>query len=241
MARREEIEVWVADLDACGEAPGSGSPSAEGSARSPDSCERGVPFTSLLSPRELARAQRIRGEIARARWVASRGILRVLAGELLQLDPRTVRFDISELGKPRFATLNRHRVPVCFNLSHSGGLAVYAFAAGREVGVDVELRERRAGDRDDVALARRFLGHEQASRLALAPAAERHPALLRAWTQHEARVKCLGLGIGLAADGAHAEALDSLWVRELDVGPAAVASVAAQGDPGEVRVRRFER
>ncbi|MHB1809801.1 MAG: hypothetical protein ACYCU0_10965 [Solirubrobacteraceae bacterium] len=47
--------------------------------------------------------------------------------------------------------------------------------------------------------------------------------------------------VGLGADRAHADALEALWVCELDVGPGAVAAVAAQGGPGEVLMRRFER
>ncbi|HET9152822.1 MAG TPA: hypothetical protein VFN85_01750 [Solirubrobacterales bacterium] len=90
-----------------------------------------------------------------------------------------------------------------FNLSHSQGLALVA-VAGREVGIDVErVRPKR-------------------------PA-----TFYAAWTRHEARLKCLGSGLGVtpAAGG-------SVAVRSLDVAPGYAAAVAVAGsEVGKVDCR----
>ncbi len=99
-------------------------------------------------------------------------------------------------------------------------------------------RWRRGGRRrrlDEVAIAKRLLGGERAAMLEGMEGEERRMELLRAWTRHEARVKCLGIGLGGApAAGENAE----LWTEELDMGAGAVAAVAVQG--GErCEVRRW--
>jgi phosphopantetheinyl transferase len=61
-----------------------------------------------------------------------------------------------------------------FSLSHSGGLALIAVTAGREVGVDIECaRERYTAE------------------------------FLRAWVAHEAVVKCRGVGLATPPAGPH--------------------------------------
>lgn len=180
---------------------------------------------SLLSEKELMRASSIRDEAARRRWIASRGLLRELLGQWLDVDPRGLEFEAGRYGKPRLALAGP-----TFNVSHSGLLAVYAICADREVGVDVEASDRRAHRRDDVAVARRVLGEAVAERLSALTGQARSDAFLRAWVRHEAIVKCLGTGIG------HAERArgETPWVTELDVGQDAFAALAVQGGEAEV-------
>lgn len=132
-----------------------------------------------------------------------------------------------------------HASDLRFNMSHSEKLTLVAVSAGTEVGIDVETIGRdRAGRIDEVAIARRILGLEQARRLQEMEGAERRIEFLRAWTAHEARVKCLGIGLGgAAAQGREGENESAqLWTRELDVGEGAIAALAAQGGAGcEVR------
>lgn len=241
MARRDAIDVWVADLDAYARAN-----PIVAAAPEPDSTLRReaseLPVHTVLSTQELTRAVAIRGELARERFVAARSILRTLLGEVLQLASADVAFELAEHGKPRLAPIGEHRPPICFSVSHSGPLAVYAIAVAREVGVDVELLRARSRSRDEVAIARRMLGERAAEELDELAGEERHRAFLRLWTDYEARVKCLGIGIGLGADSANAAALRSLWAGELPVGEdTAIGAIAAQGGPAELVVRRFGR
>jgi len=132
-----------------------------------------------------------------------------------------------EHGKPRLAWEPER---LAFNLSHSGALALVAVSRGREVGVDVE-RERP--DRDLLALAERALAPEEAAAVRDAPAEERSRAFHRLWTRHEARLKCLGVGL----------ARQPTWpsppvaVETLPIDPGYAAAVAVTG--GAVPVRRW--
>jgi 4'-phosphopantetheinyl transferase len=175
----------------------------------------------LLSADERLRARRFVFENDRTRWTRSRGILRALLGRYLDLDPKTLRFTSGPNGKP---ALLGESVSLHFNLSHSDGLALYAFARSR-VGVDVEVARP---DIDAIALAERALGEDEAERLRRLPAGERDREFLRAWARHEAALKCRGGGLGKRAD------VHGLWLTDLDAGPETAAAVAFEATPGEL-------
>lgn len=81
-----------------------------------------------------------------------------------------------------------------FNLSHSAGLALVAVTSSRAVGVDIELIE------------------------------ERHPlAFYEDWVRKEARLKCLGVGLGAPPPPAE------VAIAPLDVCPGYAAAVAVAG------------
>ena len=129
------------------------------------------------------------------------------AGELPGEQPAAeIDLELSDNGKPQLRNGDR----VEFNLSHSNGLALIAVAEGREVGVDVELIEPK---RDLVALAERALPQEDAVTVREANEPERPTLFYAAWTRHEARLKCLGTGLGAA-------------VENVDVAPGYAAAVA---------------
>jgi 4'-phosphopantetheinyl transferase len=127
-----------------------------------------------------------------------------------------------------------HEGDVRFNMSHSEEMTLVAVSKGREVGIDVEAIGRGRGGIDEVAIARRVLGEAAARRLEAMEGRERRVEFLRAWTRYEARVKCLGIGIGGAARK-ESEG-EELWGVDLNVGEGAVAAVAVRGREGcEVR------
>jgi len=205
------VEVWRADLDAvAGE------------------------LVELLSPEEHARAGRMARAEDRARWMRARGALRALLGSYLESEPRALSFATGPHGKPALSGrggLLPDRERLNFNMSHSGGVAVYALTRGAAVGVDVEVLDRDSR-RDDVALAERAFGPDTAGRLRTLQPAARRREFLREWVRHEAALKCLG--VGLAGTGRLAEAgPPEPWVCELDVGPGAVAAVAVQVEPDQ--------
>ncbi|MGD0274027.1 MAG: 4'-phosphopantetheinyl transferase superfamily protein [Gaiellaceae bacterium] len=192
------VHVWRADLTAADDGVGE-----------------------FLSADERVRAQRFVFARDRERWVRARGILRALLGRYLDLDAKTLSFTSGPNGKP---VLLSESVSLHFNLSHSGDLALYAFARF-PVGVDVEVA--RPGI-DAVALAERALGSDEAERLRRLPAGEREREFLRAWVRHEASLKCRGSGLGTRAD------VSGLWLADVDVGPGAAAAAALDGTPEEL-------
>jgi 4'-phosphopantetheinyl transferase len=189
----------------------------------------------LLSPGEHARAERMARARDRELWARSRGVLRGLLGRYLQTDGRTLRLVTDGRGKP---TLDPDRArtereaastQLCFNLSHSGTTALYAFSTAGPVGIDVEVARRPI---DTVALATRALGPAEAARLRELDPRRREQEFLRAWVRHEATLKCLGLGIGGSAQG---RAEPAPWIAELDIGERAAAALALSAGPTYVR------
>ena len=202
------VHIWRADLNAV----------AEG-------------LEDLLNQDELQRAARIVRACDRIRWARSRGVLRALLGRYLDRDPRQLSFVLGPQGKPALRAGTQPDADLRFklsqdlrfNLSHSGALVLYAVALGRQVGIDVEVARRRV---DEVAIAARVLGRDQARRLARLDPEARTREFLRAWVVHEATVKCRGTGLATPAQDSFAA---ELWTAQMDVGPQAAAAVAIEG------------
>jgi 4'-phosphopantetheinyl transferase len=149
------------------------------------------PLTGLLSADERSRAGRFAFERDRRRYIVARARLRQLLGERLGVAPGSLQFVYNPHGKPALARRPGQR-DLRFNVSHSGELAAYAFAEGRDVGVDVEA-VRELPDADDIAM-RFFSRRERAAYMRL-PARERPQGFFNCWTRKEAFIKALGEGL----------------------------------------------
>ena len=169
----DEIHVWRASLE------------------HHDSAQRAL--ASLLDADERARAARFHRDLDRRRFAAARGVLRLLLGRYLGVPPRDVALVYGEQGKPSLAPRGGEPHPLRFNLSHCGDVALLAFVAEREIGVDVE--RPRAG-LDPEAIAERFFSPREVAELRATPAGQRARAFALGWTRKEAYLK--GLGSGLA-------------------------------------------
>lgn len=103
-------------------------------------CDEGLlhRFEATLAPDEKARAGRFFFSSDRVNYVVTRGILRELLGRYANRAAAELEFEYSALGKP-FLRGMLSEASIQFNVSHSHGLALLAFAEGRKVGVDVEL------------------------------------------------------------------------------------------------------
>lgn len=143
-------------------------------------------------------------------------VLRRVLGQYLGAEPSDGELELGERGKPRL----RAGKGIEFNLSHSQNLALVAVAE-RPVGIDVELIRPR---RDLPRLAERALPPAEAAAIRDAAPAEQLALFHRAWVRHEARVKCLGTGLGTTAPGA------SVAVEEIEIAPGYAAAVAVLGD-----------
>jgi 4'-phosphopantetheinyl transferase len=152
---------------------------------------------AALDSAERARAARFHFEPDRRHYVASRGLLRRLLGAALDMPASSLVFEYGAHGKPAItAEFSRDR-PLCFNLSHSAGWAMFALAWDRKVGIDLESAARLTRNVDGLtALATRVLStRELAIWRALPDAAAREAAFLRAWTRKEAYAKATGQGL----------------------------------------------
>jgi 4'-phosphopantetheinyl transferase len=183
----------------------------------------------LLCEEERDRAERILNKQEGELWRRSRGLLRELLGRYLGLEPTSLRFVLGAHGKPALAQAGAAALnSLPFNMSHSGELALYAFSDAGAVGVDVEVVRRPV---NEVAIAARMLGANEAQRLQALDQPSRQREFLRAWTRHEAELKCLGVGIGEAkAERTGGET----WAVELELGPTAGAAVATERRASEL-------
>lgn len=147
----------------------------------------------VLSPDERTRADRFVHDGDRRRFVMARARLRELIGERLGVPPQSVQFGYGPYGKPSLATPSQD---IRFNIAHSEDLAVYAFASGVELGVDVE-RLRVIDDAD--RLIAHFSPRERRAYQSLPPH-ERPVGFLNCWTRKEAFIKATGKGFSFPLD-----------------------------------------
>src|SRR5205807_3952580 len=127
------------------------------------------------------------------------------------VSPGGWRFVRSALGKPevRLPPLTLPSPPrggegkggwgsrsLCFNLTHTRGLAACAVTWDREVGVDAEDWQRQGRELSE-GLIRYCLSPEERACLKGLPPAERKRGFFDYWTLKEAYIKARGLGLSL--------------------------------------------
>jgi len=228
-----EVQVWRAALDI-----------------DPQTLER---LRATLAAEEQARAERFHSPLGRARFAAGRGILRALLARYLGVKAGDLRFCTNAHGKPALDP-GSGTADLRFNLSHSQGLALFAFALRREVGVDLEFV--RPSLRDD-RLAERFFSPQEVAALRALPPDAQTEAFFHCWTRKEAYIKARGegLSINLAsfAVSLAPDALTSLpitaiddpeagrWsLRALNPGGGCVGAIAAEGADWSLSLWQWE-
>jgi 4'-phosphopantetheinyl transferase len=176
------------------------------------------PLAGLLSADERHRAGRFAFARERRRYIVARARLRQLLGERLGAAPESLQFVYHPHGKPALERRLGQR-DLRFNVSHCGGVAAYAFAEGREVGVDVE-REREIEDAEAIA-ERCFSPAERDACRVL--------GFLYCWTRKEAFVKALGSGLSSPLLELDVSGAPQGWsVQSFVPGPGLVGAVAVQ-------------
>lgn len=171
---------------------------------------------ALLAPDERARADRFRFERDRRRFTVARGVLRTLLGRYLGTDPRGIAFRYESHGKPVLADALAPS-GIRFNVSHSGEMALYAFARGRELGVDVEEVRRME---DGLDIAERFFSEAEVAAFRALPEGIRDDAFFNCWTRKEAYIKAVGEGLSFP-----------LHVFDVSLAPGEPARLLASRDP----------
>jgi 4'-phosphopantetheinyl transferase len=143
---------------------------------------------TLLSDAEQRKANRFAFDRDRRRFIVARAWLRRLLAAKLGARPESIELKYGKYGKPFICGA----LDLRFNVSHADNVAVYAFARGREIGVDVE-RIRWIDDADAIA-SHYFSGRERGAYLALDPR-EKPLGFFNCWTRKEAFIKALGDGL----------------------------------------------
>jgi 4'-phosphopantetheinyl transferase len=126
---------------------------------------------SLISRDEVERAERFHFERDRTRFLARRGLLRIILGYQLGVDPHTVR--------------------------HSHGLALYVIGWNRNVGIDVEkIRPLHEAE----PIARRFFSTSEVTAIQELPESQKMLGFFNCWTRKEAYLKATGDGLSRPLD-----------------------------------------
>ena len=209
-------------------------------------------LAALLAPDEHARAGRFLYEEDRRQYTVARGVLRSILACYLEVEPAAIEFRYGAHGKPSLAQSPGGR-DVRFNLSHSYGWALHAFAVGREVGVDVE---RIRPETDIMGVARHSFSPVEVEALTSLPEGQRREAFFNCWTRKEAFIKAHGEGIALGLsrfdvtlrpgepaallrfEDGPAEA--ARWsMRALDAGEGYKAALAVEGEGWDLKCWQY--
>ncbi|NLG49319.1 MAG: 4'-phosphopantetheinyl transferase superfamily protein [Chloroflexi bacterium] len=210
---------------------------------------------ATLSEDERQRAARYRFDRDRQHFIVARGALRGILGDYVGVDPARLRFVYTPYGKPSLDPAFDGG-ELRFNLSHAGGMALYAVTRGREVGIDLEpLRPESADDANTLSVARQFFSPWEVQELLTLPMELRGLAFYNCWTRKEAYIKARGEGLSLPLDqfdvslapGQPARLLRARDSQEatrwslaaLEPGAGYVGALVVEGPLGEIKYRQW--
>jgi 4'-phosphopantetheinyl transferase len=148
----------------------------------------------LLSADENERRRRYQFACDERAFVLSRAVLRILLSRYLSRSASDIPLCYGRYGKPQISQI---QTDLQFNIAHSGGIAVYAFAQGSSVGIDVE--EVRPSPEME-SIARGYFCPEETRDLLSLPLQDREIAFFRCWTRKEAYIKGEGTGLSRPLD-----------------------------------------
>jgi 4'-phosphopantetheinyl transferase len=202
-------------------------------------CEAGV-----LSPDEIARANRFHFDKDRIHFTQCRLALRSVLAAYIAVPASEIRFEYLNGGKPQLVADQNPR-GIQFNVSHSGNMALLAIGDGYRVGVDIE---KIRGDVDAIALAERFFSIRERNGLRALPDDLRVLGFFACWTRKEAFVKATGEGLSfpladfsvtthpdcdpeLEEVRGNAEAHKQWFLADLSIVDGYRATVAVEGTP----------
>jgi 4'-phosphopantetheinyl transferase len=167
----DEIHVWLGILD---------QPASEL-----------VDFRRTLSRAEGVRAGRYHFAKDRKWFIARHGMLRLILGGYLGARASEIRLHRRDHGKPAMEETQGREI-IHFNLSHSNGVALFAFSRKHELGADIEYI-RRISEMEQ--LVERFFSPSEKTFFHALPPGRQRETFLNWWTRKEAFLKGTGEGL----------------------------------------------
>jgi len=146
---------------------------------------------SVLSNEERVEAGRFRFEIDQRRSVISRGMLRVILGKYLDIQPQEIKFSYNPHDKPLLQFPNM-KGKLWFNVSHSKDYIVYVLTRANEIGVDIEYINLAFATKE---IASQFFSLAEIKAFNELPIALQPQAFFSCWTRKEAFIKAVGEGL----------------------------------------------
>jgi 4'-phosphopantetheinyl transferase len=209
-------------------------------------------FESILANDEIDRANRFHFQKHRERFIAGRGLLRVILSLYIGVPPGEIVFAYGSYGKPALRRRN-DQPAIEFNLAHSDATAIYAITSGRPVGVDLELITNKFSPE---TVAEHFFSTTELVTLRGLPEDMQRVAFFQCWTRKEAFIKALGDGLSCPlrdfdvslAPGEPARLLHVGWAPEetsrwcmedIDAVPGFSAAIVLAGSQCQMHVSRW--
>jgi 4'-phosphopantetheinyl transferase len=157
------------------------------------------------------------------------------------VDSEKVALNYGLEGKPSLSPA--HNSKICFNASHSDGMALFAFAKDQEVGVDIEFIEKEFRGME---IASHFFSKDEITALAKLPPNRIDEAFFGCWTRKEAYVKAHGRGLSTPLGSFTVEFTKNRQVLQdesggrwscyaLEVAPGFASAVVAEGENWDVK------
>ena len=151
---------------------------------------------SILSGSERQQAMRFHFNLLRTKHIAAHGLLRLILGMYLDIEPILLAFCTNQYGKPYLCSGHKDKA-ILFNVSHSGNMSVVALSSGFEVGIDIEHTNREINVAE---IAGSFFSKKEIEKLASLTGALQKEAFFRCWTRKEAYLKGKGRGLSMDLD-----------------------------------------
>jgi len=171
-----DVHLWLAKLD-----------------QSEECVEK---LSQILSKEEQRKSERFHYEKDRNNFIVTHGVLRKILSRYLGIEPNRLQFGYHSHGKP-FVFGKSNSEEICFNISHSRNLSLYALVRSRQLGVDLEYI--RPIPEADHIVAEIFSSYERAMWQQL-PENQKQEAFFHIWTGKEAYIKARGEGLSMPLD-----------------------------------------
>lgn len=153
----------------------------------------------VLDTSESQRASKFVRDSDRQRFVTARACLRFLVASYHSIDPRDVQFSYGQHGKPTLAR-GWYATDLCFNVSHTQDLILYALVQGRAVGVDCEYARQ---DIEVEPLMPLMFSNRELDAVRKRSSEDSRDTFFRTWVAKEAYAKATGLGLSLDLTKVH--------------------------------------
>ena len=167
-------------------------------------------FMNVLSTAEKERANRFHFKKDREQFIVAKGISRLLLSNYIPSSAKEITFEFNAYGKP--CLTGSH--PLQFNISHAGGLGLFAFVLTSPIGVDIEKIKQ---DIEIQKIAKRFFSIAETNKILNLPKPQQVDAFFNCWTRKEAFIKAHGEGLSLPLSEFEVSILDTERVKILAI------------------------
>ena len=151
---------------------------------------------ATLAHDEIVRAERFYFARHKRRFTRARIMLRRILAHYLAQPPASLVFDYNKQGKP---SVQAPPLALEFNLSHSGELALLAVGLTYPLGVDVEFFSARPF----LGISREIFSSSEHQALLALPVGLQPLGFFSVWSQKEALMKAMGLGLSYPTQHLH--------------------------------------